>query len=416
MSISKLSPRDCLSLLASHLATERYNCVVARNYLAAVKRFVEYAERVGLSIDTVQLPDVEQYLSTLRLSRKLRSRPRRSAKWVRRLHQSAIQMLLHVLDSHRPVSVSHATERELFHHRIVSEYDNWMNTVRGLGSETRKDRCSAALRFMEWLAERGHKETLAEIAVADIDAYVQSRSVGLRRTTIKGITVNLRSFLRHLHFAGQTTRDLSTAVIGPTLYAFEEIPSALRAADVTKVLEVTRRDRTPIGRRDYAILALLSFYGMRAGEITSLRLEDIDWKRSRLRVRHSKTGAESELPLLREVGDAIIDYLRKGRPETALREVFLRSRAPYRAFRRGSTLYTPIRRRLTAAGVNPPGKKGPHAFRHARAVSLLRSSVSLKVIGDVLGHRSMDSTAAYLKLATEDLRSVALESPVAVLT
>ena len=183
-----------------------------------------------------------------------------------------------------------------------------------------------------------------------------------------------------------------------------------------RCLQATRRDRTPIGRRDYAILTLLSTYGLRAGEITSLRLEDIDWKRSRLRVRHSKTGAASELPLLREVGDAILDYLRKGRPETALREVFLRSRAPYRGFATWSTLYTPIRRRLTAAGVNPPGKKGPHAFRHARAVSLLRSSVPLKVIGDVLGHRSMDSTAVYLKLATEDLRAVALEIPAAVLT
>lgn len=416
MSSSTLSPRDCLCLLASHLATERYSCVVAQHYLAAAKRFLEYAERVDLGIETVQLSDVERYLCTLRLLRKIRSRARRSAKWVRRRHRSAIHMLLHVLDPQRPAPVSHATERELFHSRIVTEYDNWMGNLRGLAAETRDDRRSAALRFMKWLAERGDEETLAEISVADIDAYVQSRSVGLRRTTVKGVTVSLRSFLRHLHFAGRTVRDLSTAVIGPTLYAFEGIPSALRAADVTKVLQMTRRDHTPIGRRDYAILSLLSFYGMRAGEITSLRLEDIDWRRSRLRVRHSKNGATSELPLLREPGDAILDYLRKGRPETALREVFLRSRAPYRAFRCGSTLYTPIRRRLTAAGINPPGKKGPHAFRHARAVSLLRSSVSLKVIGDVLGHRSVDSTAAYLKLATEDLRAVALEIPAAVLT
>jgi integrase/recombinase XerD len=293
MSISRMSPRDCLSLLASHLAAERYSCGVARNYLAAVKRFVEYAEKVDLGIETVKLPDVERYLSTLQLFRKLRSRPRRSAKWVRQLHRSAIHMLLHVLDSQRPASVSHVTERELFHHRLVTEYDHWMDNVRGLAGETRKDRCSAALLFMKWLAERGDKETLAEITVADIDAYVQSRSVGLRRTTVKGVTVNLRSFLRHLDFAGRTVRDLSAAVIGPTLYAFEGIPSALRSADVTKVLQVTRRDHTPIGRRDYAILALLSFHGLRAGEITSLRLEDIDWKRGRLRVRHLSQNSHS---------------------------------------------------------------------------------------------------------------------------
>jgi site-specific recombinase XerD len=324
-------------------------------------------------------------------------------------------MLLRVLDAHRPLLASRATGRDLLHDRVVKEYDDWMSNLRGLSVITREDRCSEALRFLEWL-ERRDGGVLADLAVADIDAYVQWRSVGVRRATLKSITTKLRSFLRHLHLAGRTSRDLGTAVIGPTLYALEGIPSALRAADVAKVLQMTRRDQTPIGRRDYAILTLLSVYGMRAGEITNLRLGDIDWKRSRLHVRHSKTGATSELPLLRVPGDAMLDYLRDGRPETTLREVFLRSRAPYRAFRCGSTLYTPIRRRLAAAGINPPGKKGPHAFRHARAVSLLRSSVSLKVIGDLLGHRSVDSTAAYLKLATEDLRNVALEIPSAVLS
>jgi integrase/recombinase XerD len=415
MSISKLSAGDCLSLLASHLATERYCCSVTKNYFAAVKRFLQYAEGIGLGIETVRRSDVEHYLSTLRLFRKLRSRPRRSPRWVRRLHRSALHMLLRVLDAHRPPPVSHGAARDLLHDRVVKEYDDWMSNLRGLSVITREDRRSEALRFLQWLEKRDGG-VLADLAVADIDAYVRWRSVGVRRPTVKSITTKLRSFLRHLHLAGRTSRDLSTAVIGPTLYALEGIPSALRAVDVAKVLHMTRRDQMPIGRRDYAILALLSVYGMRAGEITNLRLEDIDWKRSRLHVRHSKTGATSELPLLRVPGDAILDYLRDGRPETTLREVFLRSRAPYRAFRCGSTLYTPIRRRLAAAGINPPGKKGPHAFRHARAVSLLRSSVSLKVIGDLLGHRSVDSTAAYLKLATEDLRNVALEIPAAVLS
>jgi site-specific recombinase XerD len=305
---------------------------------------------------------------------------------------------------------------ERVHAGVVNEYDAWMSELRGLAVETRNDRCAEAQRFLKWLRGKGGKEEFTAIAVTDIDSYVHWRVAGVGRPSCKRITVHLRSFLRHLYFAEKTGRDLSTAVIGPTLYAFEGIPSALSAVDVRKVLDATRRDRSSIGRRDYAILSLLTTYGLRAGEITALRLEDVDWKHSRLRVAHSKTGVHSELPLLREAGEAILDYLRRGRPDTTHRELFIRSRAPYRPFVKGSSLYTPIRRRLASAGVAPHGKKGPHAFRHARAVSLLRSAVPLKVIGDVLGHRSVDSTAAYLKLATEDLRAVALDIPMGVST
>ena len=141
---------------------------------------------------------------------------------------------------------------------------------------------------------------------------------------------------------------------------------------------------------------------------------NLDWGHDRLRIHHAKTGAHSELPLLGDVGEAIVRYLQHGRPRVTCRELFIRNRAPYRPFQSGSSLYTPIRRRLEAAGISPRGKKGPHTFRHARAVSLLRAAVSVKHIGDILGHRSADSTAIYLKLATDDLRAVGLEIPTAV--
>lgn len=411
------SPNDVwLARLTDHLKNERYSRCVAQNYAAAVKRFLDHVDSEGLPVGAVQSSDVEQYLIALRLFRRFRNRRRRATSGLRKLHRSAIHMLLRLVHGQWPATQTPTNGHELRHNVVVGEYDAWMSELRGLSTQTRSDRCAEAHRFLKWLRENGGKEEFAEIAVADIDAYVRLRAASVGRPSCKRITVNLRSFLRHLHFAGRTGRDFSTSVIGPTLYAFEGIPSALRAEDVKKVLHTTRRDHSPIGRRDYAILMLLATYGLRAGEITTLCLEDIDWKRSRLRVRHSKTGVHSELPLLREPGDAILDYLRCGRPDTTLREVFMRSRAPYRAFATGSSLYTPIRRRLATAGVTPLGKRGPHAFRHARAVSLLRSAVPLKVIGDVLGHRSVDSTAAYLKLATEDLRAVALEIPAGVAT
>jgi integrase len=177
------------------------------------------------------------------------------------------------------------------------------------------------------------------------------------------------------------------------------------------VLEVTREDRSSVGLRDCAILMLLATYGLRAAEIVKLRLEDIDWRRDVLRVRHSKTGTYSELPLLPEPGEAVLRYLEKARPSSAHREVFLRIQAPHRPFKNGSILNCVTSARLRAAGINPQGRKGPHAFRHARAVSLLRSGVPLKIIGDVLGHTSAAATAEYLKLVTEDLRAVGLELP-----
>lgn len=177
------------------------------------------------------------------------------------------------------------------------------------------------------------------------------------------------------------------------------------------MLEHTSRDHSPIGRRDYAMLLLLATYGMRAGEVVDLRLEDIDWRQERLRIRHSKTGYETLVPLVAPVGDSLLDYLKDGRPATALRQVFLQAIAPYQTLCGGGSLCTIIRYRLQKAGIQPAGHQGAHAFRHARAQSLLRASVPIKAIGDLLGHRSPDSTNVYLKLATEDLRAIGLELP-----
>jgi integrase len=156
---------------------------------------------------------------------------------------------------------------------------------------------------------------------------------------------------------------------------------------------------------------LLSTYGLRAGEITELRLEDIDWTHDRLRILHSKTGVHSELPLLPAVGEALLDYLRTGRPQSEHREVFLCAVAPYRPIPEGSNLYAQLSNRIKVAGVTPKGRKGPHAFRHAKAAALLRESVPIKVIGDVMGHRSVQSTTVYLKLDLEELRQVAVPIP-----
>jgi site-specific recombinase XerD len=289
-----------------------------------------------------------------------------------------------------------------------------MNGLRGLAQPTVSDRSAEARRFLDWLGKRATREELATLSLLEVDAYIKDRSSSMSRRSLKSVSTNIRSLLRWLYITGQITQDLSSTVIATSLNVFESIPSALRVEDVKKVLAVTRRDCTPKGMRDYAILMLLSTYGVRAGEITALRLDDVDWRKEVIRIHHSKTGTTSYLPLLAEVGEAILKYLQKSRPTTSVREIFIRCRAPYRPLRDGSSLYGLVQYRLNASAVTTPGKRGPHAFRHARAVSMLRATVPVKEIGDLLGHRAADSTLIYLKLATEDLRAVALEIPTGV--
>ena len=399
-----------------YLKTERYTAAIQRRYLWLGRRFVDYLGRNSIAVETAHAPELEDFLRwELRSWRRRHGRnPRNVVEW-RRRSKTAINTFLRLVHMRWPAIAAPRTAIEAFHRDLLEGYDAWMRELRGLASVTRSTRATQALEFLTELGPRSDQESLAELAVRDIDAYLQQRCKDLRRRTIEGYTVCLRSFLRYLHGSGRTALDLSRTVIGPRIYDDEQIPSALRPEEVQAVLEVTRQDCSPIGRRDYAFLTLLATYGLRAGEIVALRLEDIDWKKELLRARHSKTGADSELPLLREPGEAVLSYLEKARPESEHRELFLQVQAPYRAYKHGSILNCVIAARLKMAGITPRGRKGPHAFRHARAVSLLRAAVPLKIIGDVLGHRSAESTAVYLKLATDDLRAVGLDIPKEVL-
>jgi integrase/recombinase XerD len=411
MSIPASVHASLIERLRNHLKAEEYSPAIQRSYPTVAHHFLDYCDGKALAIEAVRSAHLTKFLRRqYRLFSKRHGKSPSFQKW-RLRYTSALHMLLRLVHGRWPVAVPPATALEAFHRDVVQDYDAWLRDLRGLHPETRTKRTTHALRLLTALGTRGAQESLARLSVPDIDAYLKQSCRGLRRASIEDCTVCLRDFLRHLYRSGRTASDLSHTVIGPRIYDREDIPAALRPEDVQKVLQVTREDRSAIGLRDYAILLLLATYGLRAGEIVRMHLEDIDWRRDVLRVRHSKTGTYSELPLLREPGEAVLRYLEKARPRSTHREIFLRIQAPHRPFKAGSILNCVTSARLRAAGLTPQGRKGPHAFRHARAVSLLRSGVPLKIIGDVLGHTSAAATAEYLKLATEDLRAVGLELP-----
>lgn len=403
-----------LTKLRDHLAEERYAAGTSRQCLAVARHFLRCLGKQHVDVNTAQPSNVEGYLQRARRMYGRRHGHPPDYKGWRCLHTNGIHMLLRLVQGQWPPVPRAVIPVEVLQSEICGEYAQWMAGQRGLAQGTVSHRCCEAGRLLDWLGERATREELATLTHLDVDSYMKYRAVSVGRHSLKDVTTKIRSFLRWLYMTERISRDLSSTVIAPLLYAFESIPSALRSEDVKEVLAVTRQDCTPKGIRDSAILMLISKYGVRSGEITTLRLDDVDWRKEVIQIRHSKTGAISYLPLLPEVGEAMLKYLQESRPKTPFREMFIRACAPYRPFKGGSSLYRLVRHRLEAANVITTDKRGPHAFRHARAVSMLRAAVAVKDIGDLLGHRAADSTLVYLKLATEDLRAVALEIPTGV--
>jgi site-specific recombinase XerD len=262
-------------------------------------------------------------------------------------------------------------------------------------------------RFEDYLRRIGVK-SIQELSPAILSAYsVERAGTGLARSTVRDGAGVLRVFLRYAHREGVLKGDLSAAVGWPQVYRLSSIPRSISWEDVNRVLAGVER-RTGSGRRDYAILLLLVTYGLRGREIAALTLDDIDWKRERLAVPERKAGHSTAFPLSAVVGEAILDYLRQGRPETADCHVFFRAVAPRRPL--GCAAVSAIARKyLLKAGIDVP-RPGSHTLRHSAVQRLVDAEFDLKTIGDFVGHRSARSTEVYAKVAVEALREVALGS------
>ena len=258
--------------------------------------------------------------------------------------------------------------------------------------------------FESYLARIGAE--LAEVSPPILSAFIADRAAsGLARTTLRDGCGVLRVFLRYAHREGILGSDLSAVMEWPQAYRLSDIPRSITWSEVGEVLAGVDR-RSPAGKRDYAILLLLVSYGLRGREVAALTLDDIDWKRERLAVPERKAGHSTAFPLSATVGEAIIDYLRHGRPQTTSRRVFFRAVAPVEPIG-PAAVSARARHYLLKAGVPVP-RPGSHTLRHTCVQRLVDADFSLKAIGDFVGHRSAKSTEIYAKVAVESLREVAL--------
>lgn len=268
-------------------------------------------------------------------------------------------------------------------------------------------------RFEAYLARVG-VAGLHELSPTLLSAFIAERSgAGLAKTTVREGCSVLRVFLRYAQREGLVRDGLWKTVEWPQAYRLSTIPRSISWDEVGKVLAAVDR-RTPCGKRDYAILLLLVTYGLRSREVAALTLDDIDWKHERLAIPERKAGHSTAFPLSREVGEALVDYLRHGRPHDPDRHVFFRSVAPQRPIG-ADAISSRARSYLLRTGIAVP-RPGSHTLRHSAVQRLVDTGFSLKTIGDYVGHRSAASTDIYAKVAVESLRQVALGDGEEVLT
>jgi integrase/recombinase XerD len=285
----------------------------------------------------------------------------------------------------------------------IDDFARWMTEERGMSALTvRSHRCKTSL-FLNWFSKR-HR-SLTAVRLRDVDDFLIFKGMnGWSRKSARGYADALRAFFRYAEQRGWCKPGIGEGITSPRLYAQEGLPEGPEWKQVQRLLKSVRGN-SAAALRARAVLSLLAVYGLRSGEISRLLLSDFDWRLETFTVNHSKRGGEQKYPLQREVGDAILAYIRKARPQPSCPNLFLTLNPPYRRIGY-SSLWRITSTRMQSAGIRCR-RRGPHCLRHACATHLLEQGASLKEIGDLLGHRDSRSTSIYAKVHLQQLRRVA---------
>lgn len=332
------------------LEQQGYSAVSAREQLRVVARFSEW-----LRTGSRELRDVGEKTIVCFL--------RRNPQNIRRGDAAALYRLLRMLQEIGASKRDEPTAPRSARNCVTEEYRRYLLLERGLSQAT-------ALNYVPFidlfLSERfrGGRLNLAALRAPDITGFVQRHAHKLCPGRAQLLVTALRSFFRYIQHQGKAASGLAACVPTVARWSFSTLPKSLPTVAVRRVLEHCNR-KTPVGRRDSAILLLLARLGLCAGEIVALTLEDIDWENGRITIC-GKGGRWAQLPMPSEVGRAIADYLRQDRPRCSSRRVFIRDRAPLVGFANSIAVCSLVMRALNRAGVDSP-RKGAHLFRHGLA-------------------------------------------------
>jgi site-specific recombinase XerD len=364
----------------------------AVNEVRQVARFSRWLQAGELSVSDLSAGRVEEFLGWQSAVGRHRS------QWSRPGLVCLLDVLreLGVLAAGEPVRADSPAEV------LLAGFGRYLAAERGLAAGTVRGYVSHARRFLDGLpAGTG----LAGVCARDVIEAVLRESAAVSVSATQFYVAGLRSFLRFCFIERQVPVDLSQAALPVTGRRRSSLPRGIAKADARALLDSCDR-RSALGRRDYAMLVTLLRLGLRAGEVARLRLDDIDWRAGELVVR-GKGARQDRLPLPAEVGRAIACYLRRGRPASGRREVFLQARAPFRPIAPG-TVSSTVRRACRRAGVT---EVGAHRLRHTVACEMVAAGVPLADIAQVLRHHSLQTTALYGRVDLDRLRALAAPWP-----
>ncbi len=378
---------------AAELKERGYTPLTAVNELRQVGRLSRWLDAGGLGAADLSGERVEEFLVWQRAGGRHR------AEWSRPGLICLLDVLrgLGVVTAGPPAPPSSATDL------LLASFERYLQTERGLATGTVGGYLAHARRFLDGLAPG---RELAGLTVAEVTGAVFDRAaVGVSVSATQYFVSGLRAFLRFCFIEGLVEADLSQAALVAGGRRRSSLPKAISSADAEALLRSCDRRRA-LGRRDYALIILLLRLGLRRGEVARLTLDDIDWRVGELVVR-GKGGRADRLPLPADVGEAIASYLRRGRAASDRRDLFLRARAPFEPIAPGTVAST-VRRACRRAGI---AEVGSHRLRHTTACEMVQAHVALQQIGQVLGHRSLQSTAIYARVDLDELRLLAAPWP-----
>jgi site-specific recombinase XerD len=383
---------------AHALSEMRYAAITARRHLRSAEHFIDWADRHDLAVPDVTAEALDRFAHHLTRCRCQYAH----AKRVDVLKGARI-FATYLRDAH--VIPAAALEAEVQDPGLLTEFCTWMRQQRGTCPATLANYRGPIRDVLRQLGEVPSRWDVHRLRACVVE---KSRTSGW--AAAKQCTTALRMFLRCLIAGGHCAVGFDAAIPTVAHWRLAALPRYFQPAEVERVIASCDRT-TAVGRRDRAILLLLARLGLRAGDIVQLRLRDIDWRDAWIWVS-GKSRRPTHLPLSQEVGQAIVTYLREGRPQTAADTVFVTCRAPFRPFSSHCVVSVIVDRALRRAGVRRPSRGAAHLLRHSLATSLLREGGTLQDIATVLRHRSIQTTQIYAKVDVTALQSIAQPWPV----
>lgn len=383
---------------AEELYRAGYAEITARKHIRAAEHFIYWTDGNSIPVSSLTEKFLERFDSHLDRCRCP------GYGHSNRLHLlNGARLFLKHLHGAR-VILAPAAEPTIQDPELLTAFYQWMRQRRGTSDATLYN---YSLSIRDLLRRFG--EDPGKFEAQSLRQFVLEKSQQCGWAAAKTCTTALRMFLRFLIVEGKCATGLDAAIPVLVHWRLSSLPRYLRPEEVERIIS-SCDNCSPVGMRDRAILLLLARLAFRAGDIVQLRLSDIDWKGAEIQVS-GKGRRQAQMPLTQEVGDALVVYLQDGRPPTDTDVLFIRSRAPFRAFKSHSAVSVIVAQAMRRAGINRGGRGAAHVLRHSAATSMLRQGASLQDIATILRHRSIETTEIYAKVDVATLRQIAQPWP-----